>query len=59
VSKRYSIIPPRMKKRRSRYVIYKKIDTSYYGDNDDENGIMEKVERPMEEEMQARALREW
>jgi hypothetical protein len=40
-------------------VIFNQIDTSYYGDNDDENGIMDKVKWPMEEEMQARASREW
>jgi hypothetical protein len=35
------------------------LPTSYYSDNDDENNIMEKVERQKEEEMQARVLREW
>jgi hypothetical protein len=33
--------------------------TSYYDDMDDKNDILEKVERPTKEEMQARALREW
>lgn len=51
--------PPEAKKRRSRYEIYKRIDASYYGYRDDEDGILEKVERPAEEEMRARALREW
>jgi hypothetical protein len=51
--------PPQSKRRRSRYVIYKKIDTSYYGDSDDKNGILEKFEQPMEEDMRARALSEW
>jgi hypothetical protein len=41
------------------YVIYKRIETSYYGDNDDKNNILEKLERLIEEEMQARVSREW
>jgi len=41
-----------VKKRRCRYAIYKKIDaSSYYGYRIDEDGILEKVERPAEEEM--------
>jgi hypothetical protein len=51
--------PCREMKRRSMYVIYKQIDASYYDDNDDENDILEKVEKLVEEEMRARALREW
>jgi pre-mRNA-splicing factor ISY1 len=51
-SKRYSISPLKVKKRRSRYEIYKRIDaSSYYGYKNDEDGILEKVEWPMEEEM--------
>jgi pre-mRNA-splicing factor ISY1 len=49
---------PDTKKRRSRYVICKKIDAISYSNNDDKDSIMDKVERPMEEEMQARALRD-
>jgi hypothetical protein len=46
-SKRYSISPLEVKKRRCRYVIYKRIDTSsYYGYRNDEDGILEKVEWP-------------
>jgi hypothetical protein len=51
--------PPEAKKRRSRYVIYKRIDTNYYDDRDDENDILEKFKQPTEEEMRARAQREW
>jgi hypothetical protein len=43
--------PPKANKRRPRYDIYKQIDASYYGNRDDENDILEKVERPIEEEM--------
>jgi hypothetical protein len=50
-----------VKKRRYRYRIYKnKIDvSSYYGYRNDEDDISEKVERLVEEEMQAKSLREW
>jgi pre-mRNA-splicing factor ISY1 len=52
--------PPRVKKRRCRYVIYKRIDaSSYYGYMNDEDGILEKVEQSTEEEMRGRALRKW
>jgi pre-mRNA-splicing factor ISY1 len=51
--------PLKAKKRRSRYVIYKQIDANYYGDKDDKNDILEKDKRPTEEEMRAKALREW
>ncbi|XP_077247554.1 pre-mRNA-splicing factor ISY1-like protein [Tasmannia lanceolata] len=51
--------PPEPKKRRSRYEIFKRIDASYYGYRDDEDGILEKVEGPAEVEMRARALKEW
>jgi pre-mRNA-splicing factor ISY1 len=52
--------PPKVKKRRCRYDIYKQIDaTSYYGYRNYEDGILEKFEQPEEEKMQARALREW
>jgi hypothetical protein len=37
--------PPKEKKRRSRYDIYKIIDTSYYGYMDDKDNILEKFER--------------
>jgi pre-mRNA-splicing factor ISY1 len=44
-------------KRRCRYVIYKKMDvSSYYGYMNDEDGILEKVEQPAEEEMRGREL---
>ncbi|KAI8017709.1 hypothetical protein LOK49_LG04G01425 [Camellia lanceoleosa] len=51
--------PPELRKRRTRYDIYKRIDASYYGYRDDEDGILEKVEGPAEEKMRAEALAEW
>ncbi|XP_068656759.1 uncharacterized protein [Aristolochia californica] len=51
--------PPELKKRRSRYDIFKRIDASYYGYRDDEDGILEKVEGPAELEMRERAVKEW
>ncbi|ONI04453.1 LOW QUALITY PROTEIN: hypothetical protein PRUPE_6G322400 [Prunus persica] len=40
--------PPELRKRRTRYDIYKRIDASYYGYRDDEDGVLEKVEAPAE-----------
>eukprot|EP00262_Sarcandra_glabra_P014588 TRINITY_DN4292_c0_g1_i4.p1 TRINITY_DN4292_c0_g1~~TRINITY_DN4292_c0_g1_i4.p1 ORF type:complete len:296 (+),score=55.02 TRINITY_DN4292_c0_g1_i4:120-1007(+) len=51
--------PPELRKRRSRYDIFKRIDASYYGYRDDEDGILEKVEGPAEVEMRSRALADW
>lgn len=51
--------PPEIKKRRSRYDIYKRINASYYGYRDEEDGIIEKLEGPAEVEMRRRALEEW
>ncbi|KAJ6798127.1 pre-mRNA-splicing factor ISY1-like protein [Iris pallida] len=51
--------PPELKKRRSRYDIYKRINASYYGYRDDEDGILEKLEGPAEAEMRKRAVEEW
>jgi len=51
--------PPELRKRRTRYDIYKRIDASYYGYRDEEDGILEKVEGPAEEEMRMRAVEEW
>jgi len=48
-----------VKKNKSMYVIYKRIESSYYGNIDDENGILKQVEHPAEEDLQTRALREW
>ncbi|XP_050373625.1 uncharacterized protein LOC126791246 [Argentina anserina] len=36
--------PPELRKRRTRYDIYKRIDASYYGYRDDEDGVLEKLE---------------
>ncbi|GAB4836162.1 hypothetical protein Ancab_001075 [Ancistrocladus abbreviatus] len=51
--------PPELRKRRTRYDIYKRIDASYYGYMDDEDGILEKLEGPAEDKMRAEAVREW
>lgn len=51
--------PPEMKKRRTRYDIYKRIDASYYGYRDDEDGILEKLEAPAEVEMREQVVAEW
>ncbi|CAL9087888.1 unnamed protein product [Musa acuminata var. zebrina] len=50
--------PPEVKKRRTRYEIYKRIDASYYGYRDDEDGILEKLEAPAQDEMRRRAVEE-
>lgn len=51
--------PPELKKRRSRYDIFKRIDASYYGYRDDEDGILEKLESAAEVEMRSAAVQEW
>ncbi|WCJ43010.1 hypothetical protein M5689_023777 [Euphorbia peplus] len=51
--------PPELRKRRTRYDIYKRIDASYYGYRDDEDGVLEKVEVPAEVRMRAAAVEEW
>ncbi|XP_043722368.1 pre-mRNA-splicing factor ISY1 homolog [Telopea speciosissima] len=51
--------PPELKKRRSRYDIFKRIDASYYGYRDDEDGILEKLEGPAETKMRSAALEDW
>lgn len=51
--------PPELRKRRTRYDIYKRIDASYYGYRDEEDGVLEKVEVPAEERMRAAAVEEW
>lgn len=51
--------PPELRKRRTRYDIYKRIDASYYGYRDDEDGVLERVEGPAEERMRAEAVAEW
>lgn len=42
-----------------RYDIYKRIDASYYGYRDDEDGILEKLEGPAERKMRATAVADW
>ena len=51
--------PPELRKRKSRYDIYKRIDASYYGYRDDEDGVLEKVEGPAEKRMRAAKMAEW
>ena len=41
--------PPELRKRRTRYDIYKRIDASYYGYRDEEDGVLEGLERSAEE----------
>ncbi|KAL2553518.1 Isy1-like splicing [Forsythia ovata] len=50
---------PELRKRRTRFDIYKRIDASYYGYRDDEDGILEKLEGPTEEKMRAVAVADW
>lgn len=42
-----------------RYDIYKRIDASYYGYRDDEDGILEKLEQDAEKLMREEALADW
>ncbi|KAJ4846061.1 hypothetical protein Tsubulata_002583 [Turnera subulata] len=51
--------PPELRKRRTRYDIYKRIDASYYGYRDDEDGVLEKVEGPAQENMRTAKVKEW
>lgn len=51
--------PPELRKRRTRYDIYKRIDASYYGYRDEEDGVLVKLEGPGEEKMRAEAVAEW
>lgn len=51
--------PPELRKRKSRYDIYRRIDASYYGYRDDEDGVLEKVEGPAERAMRGAAVRDW
>lgn len=51
--------PPELRKRRTRYDIYKRIDASYYGYRDDEDGVLEKLEGPAEAIMREMAVEEW
>lgn len=51
--------PPELRKRRSRYDIYKRIDASYYGYRDDEDGVLEKLESVAEVKVRAAAVEEW
>ncbi|KAF8085021.1 hypothetical protein N665_0685s0013 [Sinapis alba] len=51
--------PPELRKRRTRYDIYRRIDASYYGYRDEEDGILEGLERSSEGEMRRREVEEW
>ncbi|MBA0608556.1 hypothetical protein Godav_020759, partial [Gossypium davidsonii] len=50
--------PPELRKRRTRYDIYKRIDASYYGYRDEEDGVLARVEGPAEAKMRAEAEEE-
>ncbi|KAK9929020.1 hypothetical protein M0R45_026130 [Rubus argutus] len=51
--------PPELRKRRTRYDIYKRINAGYYGYRDDEDGVLEKLDVVAEAEMRAEAAAEW
>lgn len=51
--------PPEIKRRRSRYEMYKRIDADYYGYRDDEDGILEPLEKEAEQEIRSKAIDEW
>ncbi|CAL5190745.1 unnamed protein product [Lathyrus oleraceus] len=51
--------PPELRKRRTRYDIYKRINAAYYGYRDDEDGILEPLEAAAEKDMQREADEEW
>ncbi|XP_004492600.1 uncharacterized protein [Cicer arietinum] len=51
--------PPELRKRRTRYDIYKRINAAYYGYRDDEDGILERLEAPAENAMRREAAEEW
>nr|GFA72721.1 pre-mRNA-splicing factor ISY1 homolog [Tanacetum cinerariifolium] len=48
--------PSELRKRRSRYDIYKRIEASYYGYRDDEGRVLEKVKRGAEERIRAESV---
>jgi pre-mRNA-splicing factor ISY1 len=52
-------LPPEIRKKRNRYEMYKRIDMDYYGFRDDEDGVLENLERDAEKEMRAKAIEEW
>ncbi|KAJ9141129.1 hypothetical protein P3X46_031703 [Hevea brasiliensis] len=47
--------PLELRRRRTRYDIYKRIYVSYYGYKDDRDGVLGKVEVPVEERLRAAA----
>ncbi|XP_058742841.1 uncharacterized protein LOC131615701 [Vicia villosa] len=51
--------PPELRKRRTRYDIYKRINAAYYGYRDEEDGILKSLEEPAEEAMRREAKEEW
>ncbi|OMO75730.1 Isy1-like splicing, partial [Corchorus capsularis] len=52
--------PPELRKRRSKYNISKRIDASYYGYRDGEDGVLEKEEGPSEANLrEEEADEEW
>jgi hypothetical protein len=51
--------PHVVNKRRSMYVIYKWIDPSYYGDNDEENDILEKFKQMQRRRCRSECHKKW
>ncbi|KAK9666527.1 hypothetical protein RND81_14G191100 [Saponaria officinalis] len=51
--------PPELRKRRTRYDIYKRIDASYYGYRDEEDGVLVKLEAAAEVAVREEAVAEW
>ncbi|GLU20379.1 hypothetical protein SLE2022_365820 [Rubroshorea leprosula] len=50
--------PPELRKRRTRYDIYKRIDASYYAYGDDDDGVLKRVEGSAEAEEEWRRVEE-
>ncbi|KAL5131792.1 Exocyst complex component SEC3A [Glycine soja] len=50
--------PPELRRRRTRYDIYKRIDASYYGYRDEEDGVLARLEELVEEAMRREAAAE-
>ncbi|KAL9231957.1 hypothetical protein vseg_007115 [Gypsophila vaccaria] len=51
--------PPELRKRRTRYDIYRRIDASYYGYRDEEDGVLVRLEAAAERAMREHALADW
>lgn len=51
--------PPEVKRRRSRYEMYKRIDADYYGYRDEEDGTLAKLEQDAEKDIRSKVVEEW